>query len=114
MNRAEKRRLAKEQAKKDKVINIKVSEIEKIKKDAVKQATDEVFLLMLGLPAMVLHDKYSQIMKREVDGKGRVERFIDLVLELYQDFSEGYFTLEEVKEVLEEECGMEITGIKRS
>lgn len=57
---------------------------------------------------MVLHDKYSQIMKREVDGKGREERFVDLCLDLYDSFEKGYLSLEDIHQCLWEEGGIKL------
>ena len=78
MNRAERRRAKKAgiPVKKEPVVNIKAADVQKIKQDASKEAADKAFLLMLGLPVMVLHDKFGF-------GPVRCERFTDAVLELY-------------------------------
>ena len=56
MNRAERRRAKKAgiPVKKEPVVNIKAADVQKIKQDASKEAADKAFLLMLGLPVMVL------------------------------------------------------------
>lgn len=81
MNRAERRRAKKTgiPIKKEPVVNIKAADVQKIKQDASKEAADKAFLLMLGLPVMVLHDKFGF-------GPVRCERFTDAVLELYDSF----------------------------
>ena len=69
MNRAERRRQGIKESVKTYTLNDE--QIKQIKADAVKEAIDTAFILMLGLPVMILHDKYSLLMKREVDGKCR-------------------------------------------
>ena len=77
MNRTERRRAKKAgfPVKKEPVVNIKAADVEKIKQDASKDAANKAFLLMLGLPVMILHDKFGF-------GPVRCERFTDAVLEL--------------------------------
>ena len=105
MNRAERRRLGKSKSH-EPVINIKSSDIDNIKKQASKDAADIAFQLMLAIPVMVLHDKYSLLMKKEVDGKSREERFTELCLDLYDSFEKGYVTLDDLHKCLWEEAGI--------
>ena len=104
MNREERRQKAKNGAKvqKEPVINIKVSDIEKIKAEVYKKAIGDVFTMMLGLPVMVLHDKFGF-------GKVRCERFTDHVIDLYDSFEKDYIALDEVHEVLKREAGITIS-----
>lgn len=110
MNRAERR---KKGLPKEPVYNLTQSQIEQMKVDATNVAIDTALILMLGLPVYVLHDHYPELMKREVDGKGREERFTDLLLKQYEMFQEGYFTLADVKQLLLDECGLKIEGAKK-
>lgn len=106
MNRAERRRQEKrgKMTSKEPVINIKASDIENIKQDAAKKAADKAFFLMLGLPLMVLHDKWGF-------GKVRGERFIEQVLDLYDSFEKGYLSLDDIHDCLLEEGGIKlVTG----
>lgn len=75
-----------------------------IKKQATADASDICFPLMLGIPAMVILDKYAEIMPRE----GRVQKFVELCLEQYEAFQEGRFTMDDVHQVLEKEAGVTI------
>lgn len=111
MNRAERRRRVKQglPVNKEPVINIKASDIQAIKEQATSSAADTAFLLMLAIPVMVIHDKYSQLMRREVDGKPRAERFADLCLDLYDSFNRGYVTLDDLADCLWEEAGIKLT-----
>lgn len=112
LNRAERRRLEKA-GQKEPVINMKSSDVLTIKKDAVNEAVDTAFILMLGIPVMILHDKYSLLMKKEVDGKSRTERFADLCLDLYDSYNKGYLTLDDIHQYLWEEAGIKLErGIK--
>lgn len=77
------------------------SQIQKIKDDAVKEATDVSFILMLSLPTMVLHDHFGKLMKKE----GRGNTFIDLTLDIYDSFEKGYITLNDCIETVKRESG---------
>lgn len=108
MNRAERRTRQKKGIPftKEPVLNIKASDIQQIKKDAINAATDTAFFLMLAIPVMVIHDKYPKLMRKVVDGKSREERFADLCIDLYDSFDKGYVTLNDLKECLWEEAGI--------
>ena len=106
MNRAERRRQGIKESVKTYTLND--LQIKQIKDDAVKESIDTAFILMLGLPVMIIHDKYPQLMKKVVDGKGREERFTDLLLDLYDSVDKGYVSFEDLKDCLKEECGIEI------
>lgn len=107
--RAEMRR---DTRKKDPTYTLTLSQIERLKEDAIKEATHQAFILMIGIPVMVLHDKYYQLMKRD----GREQRFVDLILDLYDSYDRGYVELEDLKKVLKDEAGIneiEFTRINR-
>lgn len=104
MNREERRR--KGIKGKEPVINIKVSDIEKMKADAVREASNLAFKLMLSIPVMVLHDNYGKLNRLNVDGKTREERFAEMVLDLYNSFEKGDVTLDDLMQCLKDETGM--------
>lgn len=101
MNRAERRRQEKEKSKQDAMINLKVGDVEAIKKDAVNQATLQAFELMIGLPCLVLHDKWGY-------GKQRIERFVWQCIDMLNAFNDGYLTVEDIHQTLKKECGVVI------
>lgn len=103
MNRAERRRAAKKglPAPKEAVVNVKASDLDKIKLDASKDAAEKAFLLMLALPVMILHDKFGF-------GAVRCERFTDAVLDLYDSFEKGLVSLEDITNTLKEESGITV------
>lgn len=103
MNREERRK--KGITTKDPVFNLKQSEIQAIKDKAFNEAIDKSFVLMLGLPMMVLHDQWGY-------GKVRCERFIDQVLEIYDSFNKGYLDFDDIIKTLEEESGIRLMDVK--
>lgn len=104
MNRQEKRRLGIKR--KDPMISIKQSDVQAMKEEATTKGCKLAFTLMLALPAMVIHDHYGELMKKD----GRVSRFVDLCMEEYKCYEEGYITLEELAKCLKDEAGVEIKG----
>ena len=102
MNRQERRRLGVK--KKDPMISIKQSDIDRMKEEAAEKGCKMAFNLMLAVPAMVIHDHYGELMKKN----GRVERFIDLCMNTYRCYEEGYVTLKELAQILKDEAGVEI------
>lgn len=93
---------------KESILNIKASDIENMKKQAATTAIDTAFFLMLSIPVMVIHDKYGKIMRKNVGGKSREERFADLCIDLYDSLSKGYVTLDDLAECLWEEAGIKL------
>lgn len=104
MNRQERRRLGIKE--KDPMISIKQSDVQAMKEEATTKGCKLAFTLMLALPAMVIHDHYGELMKKG----GRVSRFVDLCMEQYKCYEEGYITLEELAKCLKDEAGVEIEG----
>jgi hypothetical protein len=101
MNRSERRRQQKEQSKDQVRYNLSKADIKKIKDEAMTEAIDKAFILMLGLPVMVLHDKFGF-------GAKRLERLTDEVLELYDSYNKGFLTLDDIMNTLKEETGLEL------
>lgn len=99
MNRAQRRRQEREKNQKEAMINLKAGDVEAIKKDAVNQATLQAFELMIGLPCLVLHDKWGY-------GKQRIERFVWQCIDMLNAFNDGYLTVEDIHKTLKEECGV--------
>lgn len=104
MNRQERRRLGIKR--KDPMVSIKQSDIDRMKEEATEKGCKMEFNLMMAVPAMVIHDKFGSLMKKE----GRVEKFVDLCMEEYKYYEEGYVTLKELAQILKDEAGVEIKG----
>lgn len=107
MTRAERRRAERQEAKLSVTYNMDKRAIDKIKSDAVWEGIDTAFILMMGLPISILQDKFGQLMRKE----GRAETFVELLLERYEMFKEGYFTLDDLLNDLHTEAGVSIPGI---
>ena len=104
MNRQERRRLGIKR--KDPMVSVKQSDITAMKEEATAKGCKLAFNLMLVVPAMVIHDHYGELMRKD----GRVSRFVDLCLEEYKCYEEGYVRLDEMAKILKDEAGVEIEG----
>lgn len=87
--------------KKEPTYCLTLSQLEAMKTRAVREATEAAWILMLAIPVMVLMDKHG--FDREQLGK-----VVDEILEKYEAFEQGYFTLEDARQVILEEAGAEI------
>lgn len=98
----------KEQEKKEPVYTLKESDIEAIREEARKkamvEATDLAVMLTLGLPVMVLGDKWGASPKE-------LKAFTDDIINLYDSFDKGYISLEDITNTLKEEAGITFKGI---
>ena len=81
--------------------NFTWEQIQQIKRDAAKEAVGEVIELTLGIPAMVLKDKYGF-------GKKRLPEALDHMVDLYESYEMGYLTLQDIRKALWEEGGYKI------
>ena len=99
MNRSARRRNNND--KKVVTYNLTAEQIEQIKKETTDKTLETAFSLMLGIPLMVLRDKYGF-------GKKRMNEYIDYALETYDSFNKGYFNLEDVEKMLREEVEVNI------
>lgn len=103
MNRAERRRLEREQGKAQKVYTLTQAQIDAMKQEAVSEAVDTAFLLMLSIPVMILHDKYWV-----KTASKKLPKFVDQCLDLWDSYNKGYVELEDLKATLWEEGGVKI------
>ena len=108
MNR-EQRRKQKKNKKQDTIMIDSKMTIDDLKAQVTNGVLDLAFVLMLSIPTMVIHDKYSKITKLNVSGKSREERFVDMCLETYDAFLRGYVELEDLINTLKEETGLELS-----
>lgn len=77
------------------------SELNKV----TQKATNDVFELLLAIPVSVLHDKFGF-------GKKRCTEFTEKVLDLFDSYNRGYITIEDLREILWEEAGVNARRIK--
>lgn len=99
MNRAE-RRKNKQSAQKPKTYVLTEDQINKMKMDAVNEATHKAFLMFLSIPVMILHDKFGF-------GKQRLSKFMDYALIWYESVQNGETHLLELVKVARDECGID-------
>lgn len=104
MNRQERRRRG--ILRKDPMVSIKQSDVQAMKEEATAKGCKLAFQLMLVIPSMVIHDKFGSLMKKDC----RLERFVDMCMEEYKCYEEGYVTLEDMAKILKDEAGVEIKG----
>lgn len=83
-----------------------IAQIQQMKKDMADLIADELLMKVVGIAALIIHDKFGMLMKKEVDGKSREERFVDEWEKQYKLFEAGRMTLEDIQEVLRDECGI--------
>lgn len=107
MNRQERRRRG--ILRKDPMVSIKQSDINAMKEDATTKGCKLAFQLMLVIPSMVIHDKFGSLMKKD----GRLERFVDMCMEEYKCYEEGYVRLDEMAKILKDEAGVEINSFPK-
>ena len=58
--------------------------------------------ILLALPVVVLHDQWGF-------GKMRCERFAAQMLELYDAYSQGYVSIDDLMQVLADEAGLTLS-----
>ncbi|MDK7377501.1 hypothetical protein QP531_06675 [Peptoniphilus harei] len=74
---------------------------EKGRKDSVKKATD----FALAVPLLTLRDEFGF-------ESVRLERFLKESEKTYEGINEGYLTIQDILNTLEEEVGLVLTGWK--
>ena len=108
MGRADRRRAQKKKEKKPRTYTMTSVEIAALKEDMAKTVANELLVKVFGISVMVIHDKFGLLMRKEIDGRSREERFFDYCMELYSSFEQGYLTLDDIKGCLWDECGAAI------
>lgn len=106
--------MGKKQKKTEKFYTVSDKKIAEIKENAKKEGICEAFVLMLGLSVMTIHDHIHDLYKVKDEDKCREERFTDYVLNLWESHLQGYITLQDCLDTLEDECGLRILMDKKS
>lgn len=91
MTRAERRRLEKQNNKKDKTYTLTQAQIDKMKQDAIKEAIDVSFLLMLHIPLKKLAEDYWQKTAAK-----RIPEFADKCIKVYEDIGNDKIDINEI------------------
>ena len=106
LTRAEKRRLKRQAEKKNKVYNMTAGQFQSFKEQTTKDVSYKTFVLLLGIAALVLRDKWGF-------GIIRLPRFIGQCIDLYDSFDKGYLTLDDMHKVLREDAGVDVIETAR-
>lgn len=100
MDRAERRRLKRENSKKDKIYTLTQAQIDEIRneayKEAFKEAIDKAFLKMLAIPTEILATKHWK-----KSAAKRIPEFIDDCIELYEDIGRDKVDLQQLVKTTE-------------
>lgn len=112
MGRAERRRQEKEQARRPVTYHLTDRQIAEMKQAATQEASEQAFLMMIGIPILVMKDHFGQLIRKEYAGKTREQRFYEYCEEMYKSFQEGYFGVEDIIVTLKEECGIQAVEIR--
>ena len=109
MNRAERRRMEREQKKPEKVYTLTQSQIDQIKEDAKAEAVETALILLLAIPTEVLigDDYWAKSAKR------RIPKFLDDMESMYQAWVAGTLSLEDMREDIWKFGGRKIEVDKR-
>ena len=108
MNRAELRRQAKQKTKKEKVYTLTQGQIDKIKADAVNEAVDVSFALMLAVPTNVLARCYW-----EKSATKRIPNFLEECLSLYESIGTGTVLISEIIDDIEKVGKLKMDCVER-
>lgn len=108
MNRSEFRRLQRENAKKDKIYHLTQSQIDKMKEEAVQEAVDVSFALMLAVPTNILSRCYW-----EKSAPKRIPQFLEECLSLYESIGTGTVLITDLIRDIEEIGKLKMDCVER-
>lgn len=100
MTRAERRRIAKKQNKKEPIYNISEQNINKIKQNVTENAVETAITLLFSLTIRVMKEHYGW-------GHKRLPELADLLCDAYQEFDESGRTIRQ-----EAEYTYQMTGVR--
>lgn len=108
MARAEMRRQAKKEAKKNKVYTLTQAQIDKMKEDIFQEAVDTSFGLMLSIPADVLGRCYW-----EKTAVKRIPEFLNECISLYDSIGAGTVKVSDIIKDVEEIGKLKMEYVER-
>ena len=76
-----------------------------VKNQVTKEVMEKTFKLLLGLPVLALRDEFEF-------GKKRNSRFIERMLSIYDSYSRGDITLNDIEAVFQEETGLNFADFR--
>ena len=99
MNRKQ-RRLLKQN--KERIYTIKQSDMERYE----KETADAMFFIMIAVGCLTIKNHFSKLIRVNVDGKNRTQRFFDLYSQTYQDWENGVFTTADMEKFMAKYVGV--------
>jgi len=84
--------------------------LDKAYRNGIDVASNFAVGFMLGVPLLVLQEKFGEIRLKEFEGKSRVEHFFDLCTEMYERYNDGENTLEQLMNDVKEKTGFDIAS----
>ena len=108
MTRAEMRRQAKMMSKKENIYHLTQAQIDHMKEEAVQEAVDISFAMMLAVPTNVLARCYW-----EKSAAKRVPKFLDECLSLYESLGAGVVAFSELIEDVEDVGKLKMQCVER-
>lgn len=88
-----------------------IGQMQQMKDELTTEVEDELLMKVVGISVLIIHDKFGSLMKREVDGQGREQRFVDEFQKMFRALSEERLTLDDIKDTLQEECGIKMIKV---
>jgi hypothetical protein len=107
MNRAELRRQAKAEAKKEKTYTLTQAQIDKMKEEVVQEAVDVSFALMLAIPTERLLEYWKKTAPK------RIPQFLDDCLDTYEKIGAGTVKLSDLIKKVEEVGKLKMDCLER-
>ncbi len=98
MNRAERRRSARQQEKPKTYVLTDV-QIDQMRRDITAEASRKAFLMFMSIPVMVLHDKFGF-------DETQSGRFMDYAMVWFESVYDNETELMELMKIAEKECGI--------
>ena len=108
MDRAEYRRQARKNAKKNKVFVLTQAQIDKMKEEMVQEAIDTSFSMMLSIPTYALQEEYWK-----KTASKRIPEFIDKCLDIYKDIGAGKILMSDIIKNVEEVGKLKMDCLER-
>lgn len=101
MSRAEHRRLARGEAKKQKVYTLTQAQIDQMKDEVTMQASKRAMLMVMAVPLVALRDTFGF-------GEKRLERYMEKFITIWECYEADYVSLEDLMTIIETETGLQI------
>ena len=77
-----------------------------MKQRRTKEMMESMFFALASLSCLTIKKYGSQLVRKNVNGKNRQERFFDYFSEVYQDFTDGKIASEELEEFMQHDVGV--------